>query len=123
MFSALILLADSAQDPAGRPPAADLFSSLFPILMLGVLAYFLLLRPMKKQEQERQRMLSTVKKNDRVVTSGGIIGVVASVKDKEDEVTLKVDDNSPLRLRVTKSSIVRILNADESAKDGKEGGA
>jgi preprotein translocase subunit YajC len=78
---------------------------------------------MKRQEQERKTLLSALKKNDKVVTSGGIIGIVASVKEKEDEVMLKVDESSNVRLRVTRSSIVRIVGGDEAAKEQKEGGA
>jgi preprotein translocase subunit YajC len=78
---------------------------------------------MKRQEQERKTLLSALKKNDKVVTSGGIIGIVAAVKEKEDEVILKVDESSNVRLRVTRSSIVRIVGGEEAAKEQKEGGA
>jgi preprotein translocase subunit YajC len=92
-----------------------------PLVIIFILFYFFLIRaPMKKQEQERQALLSAMKKNDKVVTSGGIIGIVASIKEKEDEVTLKVDESSNVRLRVLKSSIVKILSPDEPAKDTKE---
>ena len=64
-----------------------------------------------------------MKKNDKVITSGGLIGIVAAIKDKEDEVTLKVDESSNVRLRVTKSSIVRIIQPEEAGKEQKEGGA
>jgi len=90
---------------------------------MGVLFWFFMIRPMKRQEQERKALLSALKKNDKVVTSGGIIGIVASVKEKEDEVMLKVDESSNVRLRVTRSSIVRIVGGEEAAKEQKEGGA
>ena len=57
-----------------------------------------------------------MKKNDEVLTASGIIGIIAMVKD--DEVVLKVDESSNVRLRVLKSSIVRVLNPKEPAKDG-----
>jgi preprotein translocase subunit YajC len=62
-------------------------------------------------------MLDALKKNDKVITSGGIIGIVAAIKDKEDEVTLKVDESSNVRLRVLKSSIIRIVGPEETAKE------
>ena len=74
-----------------------------------------------QQEADRQVLLSKAKKGDKVVTSGGIIGVIHAIKDKEDEATLKIDDNANVKLRVTKSSILRILSTDEAAKEPKEG--
>ena len=53
--------------------------------------------------------------------SAAPLGLVASINDKEDEVTLKVDESSNVRLRVLKSSIVRIVNPEEN-KDQKEAG-
>ena len=107
----------------GDQPASNPFGMLLPLLMIGVLGYFLMIRPMKRQEQQRQALLSALKKNDRVVTSGGIIGIVAAIKENEDEVTLKVDESSNVRLRVLKSSIQKILSGDEPPKDDKGGGA
>lgn len=95
-----------------------MLSMLMTLLPVMVLGYFLLIRPMQKQERERVDMIGKLKKNDRVVTSGGIIGTVAAIKDNEDELSLKVDENSNLRLRVTKSSVVRVL-ASDSGKENK----
>ncbi len=64
-------------------------------------------------------MLAAVKKNDRVVTAGGIYGVVTNVHQEADEVTVKVDEATNTKLRVTLSSIVRVLGdepSDEAAK-------
>lgn len=117
MLLALLLAADS---PPG--PDAPFGLSMMPILLMLVVGYFLLLRPMQRQEKQRQALLSTLKKNDKVITSGGIIGTVANIKEKEDEVALKVDENSNVRIRVTKTSIVRVISADEVAKEPKSEG-
>ncbi len=64
-------------------------------------------------------MLSGVKKNDRVVTIGGVYGVVANVNREADEITLKVDESTNTKLRVTLSSVARVLGdepADDAAK-------
>lgn len=117
----LQLLAQQPPEPSAAPQGNFLFS-MFPLLIILVLGWFLMIRPMRRQEHERQALLAAVKKNDKVVTSGGLIGVVAAIKEKDDEVTLKVDEGSNVRLRVTKSSIVRILG-DDAAKEQKEAGA
>lgn len=107
MFASLLILAEEAASPWGP--------LLLPV-MLVLLGYFILFRPMQRQEKDRQAMVSALKKKDRVVTSAGILGVVESIKEKEDEVTLKIDENSPVRLKVLKSSIVRVIT-DDAAKD------
>ena len=66
-------------------------------------------RASSRQRKELQKALAAMKKNDKVVTSGGILGVVVALKDNEDEVTLKVDETSNTRIRVLKSSVVRII--------------
>lgn len=120
-----ILLAQTEQQPESTPSAENAgggnpLGPLVILLPMMVLLYFIMIRPMKKQEKDRQSLLSSLKKNDRVVTSGGLIGVISSIRDKEDEITLKVDENSNLRLRVTKGSIVRVLSEPEPAKEGAE---
>jgi preprotein translocase subunit YajC len=119
MFFALHLLGQAGTDANPSAPGSSLLTFL-PLIAIVVLGYFLLVRPMRRQEHERKALLATLKKNDKVITSGGLIGIVASIKEKEDEVTLKVDESSNVRLRVTRSSIVRILSGDEPAKDQKE---
>ena len=65
-------------------------------------------------------MLAGLKKKDRVQTSSGILATVDSIKD--NEIVLKIDENSPVRLHVLKSSIVQVLATDETPKETKEGG-
>jgi preprotein translocase subunit YajC len=119
LFATFLLLAEAQGEGQAGPPGGGLPGLLITLLPIMVLFYFLIIRPGKRQEQERQAMLSAVKKNDRVVTSGGLIGTVAAIKDNEDEVTLRVDESSNVRLRVTKSSIVRVLSP-AAAESGKE---
>jgi preprotein translocase subunit YajC len=123
MLYAVTLIAENAPQNQDNSGGGGLLGSPFLMFLpILVLAYFFLMRPMRQEEKKRQALISALKKNDKVVTSGGIIGVVASIKEKEDEVTLKVDEGSNTRIRVTKSSIVRVVT-DEPAKDQKEGGS
>lgn len=109
MHLVLILAEEAAASPEATPPW---FAN--PMMMMGlimVLGYFMLFRPAQRQEQQRKALIAGVKKNDKIINSGGIIGVVDSVKEKEDEVVLRGG------LRITKSSIVRILTAEDAVKD------
>src|SRR5207253_10309236 len=93
MLQLMLLL---AEDKGGEAPG---WGPFVPMLLIGVAFYFLLLLPMQRQKKQLQASLSSLKKNDKVVTSGGIIGVVVGIKEKEDEVTLKIDENSNVKLR------------------------
>jgi preprotein translocase subunit YajC len=109
-----------AQQPAAP---ADVPTWYYPLLWVPIflVAYLLLFRPMQKQEQQRKLLLAALKKNDRVVTQGGIIGVVSVIKEKEEVVVLKVDDSTNCKISVIRGSIVRILEDTDKAE--KEGGA
>ena len=89
-------------------------SLLLPMLAIGFLFYFLLIRPQRQEQRRRKEMLGGVKKNDRVVTIGGIYGVVTNVHKEADEVTIKVDETTNTKLRVTLASIARIMGDEPS---------
>jgi preprotein translocase subunit YajC len=72
---------------------------------------------MKQQQKQQQLLIAGLRKNDEVLTSSGIYGIVVSIKEKADEVALKIDDSSPVRLRVSKSSIVRVLNREAEEEE------
>ena len=114
-----LLLALLAQQPENKGPSGGPFGDpTLLLLMAGIFIafYFIVIMPMKRKEKkEREDLFSKMKKNDEVITASGIIGIVAMIKD--DEVVLKVDESSNVRLRVLKSAIVRILNAKEAGKD------
>lgn len=78
--------------------------NLMPIVLIFVVFYFLLIRPQKKTQDEHKKMVANLKKNDEVITSGGMHGTIANVKD--NSVTLKVDDN--VKIEVQRSSITTI---------------
>jgi len=92
---------------------------LLPFLAIGFLFYFLLIRPQKTEQGRRRAMLAAVKKNDRVITTGGIYGVVTNVRAEADEVTVKVDDTTNTKLRMTLSSIARVLGDEASRESSK----
>lgn len=91
--------------------------TLWPILAIAFLFYFLLLRPQRREQSRRQAMLDGLKKNDRVVTIGGIYGVVTNVRREADEVTIRVDEDSNTKLRITLGAIARVV-AETPATDG-----
>jgi len=105
--------------PPGGGGGGSTLMFFLPFIVIMVLFYLLLMRPQKREQQKRQQMLSAIKKNDRVVTIGGIHGVVTNVRPEADEVTLKVDEASNTKLRMTLSSVARIVG-DEGSGEGGE---
>jgi len=105
-----------AQEGGGGGPGGLGSFPLFAFVAIGFLFYFLLIRPQRREQAARAAMLASVKKNDRIITAGGIYGVVTNVHREADEVTIKVDEATNTKLRMTLSSISRILG-DQSSSD------
>ncbi len=84
-----------------------------PMLAIGILFYFLMIRPQSREKAKRQELLNALKKNDKIVTIGGILGTIASVSPDSDEVTIKVDENT--RLRILRSSIQRVVTTESES--------
>jgi len=111
-----------AQDAGGAGAAGGagggdtfvLLQSMLPFVAIFILFYFLLIRPQRKEQSRRQTMLAAVKKNDRVLTVGGIYGVVTNVHREADEVTIKVDETTNTKLRMTLSSVSRVIGDEPS---------
>ena len=82
-------------------PAQNPLVNLMPVILIFIIFYFLLIRPQKKTQDEHKKMIQSLKKNDEVITSGGIHGTILNVKD--NTVTLRVDDN--VKIEVQKNSI------------------
>jgi len=87
------------------------------LAIIMLLFYFMILRPQRNKEQTFRSMIDNLKEKDRVVTIGGIHGVVTNVQRDVDLVTVRVDESSGTKIRVGSSAIVRVVTDDE--KNGK----
>lgn len=92
---------------------AGQFASLFPLVLVFAIFYFLLIRPQKKQEQERKKMIDSVTKNDEIVTTGGIHGTVVGTKEKT--LILRIDDNVKIEIE---RSCVAYLKKKQALNQG-----
>jgi preprotein translocase subunit YajC len=103
--------------PGGGP---NQLLSFLPLILVFVIFYFLLIRPQQKKAKAHQEMLSKIKKNDEVMTSGGIYGKVVTLADTV--VTLEVAPN--VRIRVHRPQIAAVVTGEKAAtkesKDTKE---
>ena len=123
LYASLMLFAQKVEeavtpvvDEAKKDAAPPNYTQFLPLVALFALFYFLMIRPMQKQRKEQESLLTALKKNDEVVTSGGILATVYSIKDGGEEVTLKLEGDT--KIRVLKSSIVRIVNPSAASPEG-----
>jgi len=103
-----------AMGPAPQPgqPGPPAWTSMVPLVLLVVVFYFVLIRPQQKKAKEHQQLLKTVKAGDKILTSGGILGVVITVKEKT--VTIRSADT---KLEITKSAIAEITERSGEADE------
>ncbi|MDX9972230.1 MAG: preprotein translocase subunit YajC [FCB group bacterium] len=85
------------------------------MLVFFAIFYFLLIRPNQKREKERQRMLASLSKGSRVVTSGGIIGTIVGLTDKT--AVLRVDDNPVVKMEFLRGAISRVITREDENLD------
>jgi len=83
-----------------------------PLILIVVVFYFLLFRPQQTKQKEHRKMLDALRRGDRVVTGGGIIGMVARV-DSAEEVTVDIAEG--VRVRVLRSTISSVLAKPDPA--------
>lgn len=101
---------------------ADPWQALVSVLWIPaifLLFWLFILRPqVKRQEAERRALQESLEKGDRVLVFGGIYGIIANISDKEDEVTVKLDENA--RMKVTRGAISRNLTKEEQLRQPAE---
>ena len=110
---------------AVKEPAKGFFSEMqymLPAMLAIMVLYFLLMvRPQQKEQSKVSEKLSSLKKNDRVVTAGGILGTVVSSRAESEYTTIKIDESSNTKMQIRTTSIVRVLT-DEDQKSGAASG-
>jgi preprotein translocase subunit YajC len=91
-----------------------------PIVLIFVVFYFLLIRPQQKKAKDHKTLLGNLRRGDRVVTGGGIIGTVARVNPNDDEVAVDIAEG--IRVKVVRSTISTVLARTEPVKDSAAAG-
>lgn len=124
--------AQAAGGLGGLGGGSDMIMSLAPLVLIFAVFYFLLIRPQQKKMKEHKEMLANVRRNDRIVTNGGLIGVVTKVNDADD--TLTVEVAAGVKVQVARGMIAELRGkgqpvggkpkgkgkADEPAEDDED---
>ncbi|MFC1807733.1 preprotein translocase subunit YajC [Candidatus Omnitrophota bacterium] len=104
MFESVVYAMGASPQAQGQGGGSPLMSLMQLVLMFGIF-YFLLIRPQQKKQKDHEKMISELKKNDDIITTGGVHGTIANVKDKT--YTVRVDDNVKLEISKTAVSTVK----------------
>ena len=109
--------AQTTSAPASTDTLSQIMQSPLPmVVMVGLIFYFLLLRPQQQKQKQLQKQLSDLRRGDNVVTSGGILGTVARIIS-DDEIAIEIAEG--VRVRVVRSTITGIAGKGEPRTDAK----
>ncbi len=99
---AQVPIGSSASTPTASPSP---LVSFMPLILMMVIFYFLLIRPQQKRQKEHTQMIANLKKNDEIITTGGIYGTIVGVKD--DSFILRVDEN--VKIEIQKGAVTQVI--------------
>lgn len=98
-----------AMAPQGQDGGSGIFSTLIMFGAIFAIFYFMIIRPQQKKAKEREKLLSELKKGDKIVTSGGLHGVISGLDDK----TCLIDVGNNVKMKFERSAINAILKQKE----------
>ncbi|AFK53385.1 preprotein translocase subunit YajC [Tistrella mobilis] len=113
-----MLISPAYAQAAGADGGAGMLMQLLPLLLIFVVFYFLLIRPQQKKAKQHREMISALRRGDRVVTAGGIVGTIAKVDD-DTYATLEIAPD--VRVKVMRHTITDKIAATEPARSGRKG--
>mgnify|MGYP002779397836 FL=1 len=105
-----------AQDAAAGGTGAVIMQ-LLPLILIFAVFYFLLIRPQQKKMKDHRAMLQALKRNDKVITGGGIIATVTKVRDDNDEIEVEIAPG--VRVTVARGTIGSVIQPPAAANDVK----
>lgn len=99
---------------APAPEVPNPIAQFAPLIFIGIIFYFLLIRPQQKQRKEQQKLIAALKTGDKVVTASGIHGMIANVKERT--VLLKVADN--VKIEIDKAAVATVTASSPEQSSG-----
>lgn len=105
---------------AGAAGGGDIMMQMLPIVAIVVVFYFLLIRPQQKRAKQHREALASIRRNDRVITNGGLIGTVIRVNEDDDTLTVEIAENT--RVQVVRSMVTEVRAKGEPIVANSDGG-
>ncbi|MBK8982412.1 MAG: preprotein translocase subunit YajC [Ignavibacteria bacterium] len=100
------------QAPGGME---SILSSILPFLLIIFIFYFLILRPQQKRQKERAKLLESIKKGDKIITAGGVHGLVEGID--ENTILVKISDN--VKVKMERSAVTTIIGVTDLEPEKK----
>ena len=114
-----MMLISPAYAQAAGGGGSDLFVSLMPLILIFAVFYFLLIRPQQRKVKHHREMLVRLRRGDKVLTGGGIVGTITKVLS-DTEVTVQIAEG--VKVTVARSTISDVINKPEPVRAGSSGG-
>lgn len=92
---------------SGSSSGSSSMLGFLPLILIVVVMYFLMIRPQAKKQKDHRAMLEKLEKGDRVLTSGGIVGTIAGIKENEGLLIVKIAEN--VKIELSKNSVAQLL--------------
>jgi len=118
MFISPAFASDSSTAAMGAAQGGSALMSFVPLILVVVIFYFFLVRPQQRRMAEYQKLVSSLRRGDRVVTTGGIIGTIHKVEDNSPDVTVEIAEG--VRVRVQRNAIAEVLAKTGSIENSSE---
>ncbi len=115
MLSSLLFVSSAYAQTAALPPEPSPLSGIVPIVLMVVAFYFILIRPQQKKIKEHQKMIDAIRRGDKIVTGGGIIGTVSKVESDE---VLVVEVAPDVKIKVSRPTVATVITRSEPADNG-----
>ena len=113
-----LLLAQGEAQPELTPAQSIISNPFLPIAGLFFIYYFIVLQPERKKKREDAIMKSQIKKNDRIITVGGIHGTIMTAATDSNVVTLKLDESGTTKIKINRSAIATVIKEKTSKPEG-----
>ena len=112
-----MLISEAWAQGAGGAGGGDIFSMMFPLVLIFAVFYFLLIRPQQKKMKDHREMLAAVRRGDKVVTGGGIIGTVAKVTSDDE---LQVEIAEGVKVKISRSTLASVMSKTEPLRESEK---
>lgn len=119
-----MFISEAFAQTAGAGGAGGAFQAFLPLILIFIVFYFLLIRPQQKKMKQHREMLDAVRRGDKIITGGGILGTVTKV-DNDAELTVEIAKD--VKVKVQRATIASVVNRTEpvsgaAANDSKKSG-
>lgn len=99
MFFSFLFAAETAPVTAPATDGPSMLQAFLPLIIIFVLFYFMFIIPNKKEQKKHQEMLKALKQGDKIITSGGIVGIIDKINDTEDIIRIRSSENTLINIK------------------------